>query len=176
MLSAYALEITVPRTSLLLYIAFAASTAFGQTPKDDLAKPPAAARHYVIQTTPGPHRESWIWTAPDGTRLGRESINLRGQVFELDSAGKSGADGMPSNVAIRGVTPQGDAAETFTIASGKATWKSPVDGDTVAYKSPAFYSTQNGPIDQTAWLFERILAAKDRTLPLLPGGVARADS
>jgi imidazolonepropionase-like amidohydrolase len=165
----------VQRTSLLLYMVLAASTAFGQTPKAELAKPPATARHYVIQSTAGPHGESWIWTAPDGTRMGRESINLRGQVFELDSAGKSGADGMPSSVTIRGVTPQGDAAESFAIANGKATWKSPVDGDTVAYKSPAFYSAQNGPIDQSAWLYERILAAKDHTLPLLPGGVARAE-
>jgi hypothetical protein len=75
--------------ALLLYIAFAAPTAFAQTLKDDLAKPPAAARHYPIQSTAGPHGESWIWTAPDGTRMGRESINLRGQVFELDSAGNS---------------------------------------------------------------------------------------
>jgi hypothetical protein len=27
--------------------------------------------------------------------MARESINLRGQVFELDSSGKAGADGMP---------------------------------------------------------------------------------
>jgi imidazolonepropionase-like amidohydrolase len=165
----------VPRTSLLLYIALAASTAFAQTPKADLAKPPASARHYIIQSTAGPHGESWTWTAADGTRMGRESINLRGQVFELDSAGKSGADGMPSALVIRGVTPQGDAAETFAIANGKATWKSPVDGDSAAYKSPVFYSSQGGPIDQAAWLFERILAAKDHTLPMLPGGVARAE-
>lgn len=159
---------------LLIYMAFAGS-ALAQTPTADLAKPPAGARHYVIQSTAGPHGESWMWTAPDGTRMGRESINLRGQVFELDSAGKAGADGMPASVTIRGVTPQGDAGETFTIASGKATWKSPVDADSVAYQSPAFYSSQGGPIDQAAWLYERILAAKDRTLPLLPGGVARAE-
>jgi hypothetical protein len=151
------------------------SISLAQTPTAELAKPPADAKHYVIQSTAGKHGDSWQWSAADGTRMGRESLNLRGQVFELDSAGKSGADGMPSTVTIRGVTPQGDAAETFTLANGKATWKSPVDGDTAAYKSPAFYSAQNGPIDQTAWLLERILAAKERTLPLLPGGVARAE-
>jgi imidazolonepropionase-like amidohydrolase len=165
----------VPRISLLLYIAFAASNAFAQTPKADLAKPPAGAQRFIIQSTAGQHGESWIWTTADGTRWGRESLNLRGQSFELDSAGKSGVDGMPSSLVIRGSTPQGDAAETFAIANGKATWRSPVDGDTVAYTAPAFYSSQGGPIDQSAWIYERILAARDRTLPMLPGGVARAE-
>jgi imidazolonepropionase-like amidohydrolase len=156
-------------------MALAASTVFAQTPVADLAKPPAGARHYVIQSTAGPHGESWLWTTPDGTRWGRESINLRGQVFELDSAGKQGADGMPSHVTIRGVTPQGDAGETFTLANGRATWKSPVDAGSAPYTSAAFYSANGGPIDQNAWFLERILAAKDRTLAMLPGGVARAE-
>jgi imidazolonepropionase-like amidohydrolase len=168
-------EPSVPRNSLLLYMALVASAAFAQTPPPPLAKPPAGARHYIIQSTAGPHGESWLWTTPDGTRWGRESINLRGQVFELDSAGKQGPDGMPSSVTIRGITPQGDAGEAFAVANGKATWKSPVDAGTAAYASPAFYSSQGGPIDQTAWFLERILAAKDRTLTMLPGGVARAE-
>jgi imidazolonepropionase-like amidohydrolase len=107
--------------------------------------------------------------------MGRESINLRGQVFELDSSGKAGADGMPASVAIRGVTPQGDAAETFTVAGGKANWTSPVDAGSAAYTQPAFYATQGGPIDMTAWVLERLLASPNHTLPLLPGGQARAE-
>ena len=69
--------------------------------------------------------------------MGRESMNLRGQVFELDSSGKAGTDGLPSAVTIRGVTPQGDAAETFTISSGTAAWKSPVDAGTASYSAPS---------------------------------------
>jgi hypothetical protein len=107
--------------------------------------------------------------------MGRESMNLRGQVFELDSSGKAGADGMPATITIRGVTPQGDAAETFTIAGGKASWKSPVDAGGAAYANPAFYSSQGGPIDMVAWLFERLLASPDHTLNLLPGGKAKAE-
>ena len=90
-------------------------------------------------------------------------MNLRGQVFELDSSGKAGADGMPATLTIRGVTPQGDAGETFTVAGGKASWKSPVDAGSAAYATPAFYSTQGGPIDMTAWLLERLLASPDHT-------------
>ena len=97
------------------------ASASAQVPTADLAKPPASATHYIVQSTGGKHGESWRWTSTDGTRMARESINLRGQVFELDSSGKAGADGMPASIVIRGVTPQGNAGETFAIAAGKAT-------------------------------------------------------
>src|SRR4029453_2293917 len=97
--------------------AIAISTPLAQAPVADLLKPPANARHFVIQSTGGRHGESWIWQAADGTRMGRESMNLRGQIFELDSSGKAGEDGRPSSLALRGPTPQGGAAETFGIAN-----------------------------------------------------------
>ena len=158
--------------ALVLLFSFSASA---QVPVTDLAKPPASATHYIIQSTGGKHGDSWRWVGADGVRMGRESMNLRGQVFELDSSGKTGADGMPTSITIRGVTPQGDAAETFTIAAGKASWKSPVDAGNAAYAKPAFYSTQGGPVDMLAWLFERLLASPDHTLALLPGGKAKAE-
>jgi hypothetical protein len=58
------------------------SVPLAQVPPAELAKPPANARHFVIQSTGGTHGESWILAAPDGTRVGRESVNLRRQVFE----------------------------------------------------------------------------------------------
>ena len=63
-------------------------------------------------------------------------MNLRGQVFELDSEGKAGPDRMPLSVTIRGVTPSGDAAETFTISAGSARWKSPVDAGSTQLFGP----------------------------------------
>ncbi len=101
-------------------------------------------------------------------------MNLRGQVFELDSSSKAGPDGMPSMITIRGVTPQGDAGETFTIAGGEARWKSPIDGGAEKYSTPAFYVSQGGPIETTAWFLEALLARPDKTLSLLPGGKAQA--
>src|SRR5258706_12211077 len=113
----------------LVAVCLTASMAavLAQVPSAELAKPPAAARHFVIQSTGGKHGDSWGWVAADGTRMGRESMNLRGQVFELDSSGRAGGDGMLSTLTIRGVTPQGDAAETFMISGGTAAWKSPID-------------------------------------------------
>lgn len=152
-----------------------ASAALAQTPATDLAKPPANAHHFVIESTGGKHGDSWSWIAANGNRMGRESMNLRGQVFEVDSEGKAGADGMPWAVAIRGVTPTGDAAETFTISAGSARWKSPIDAGSASYSGPAFYSPQGGPIDLTAWFLEALLARPDKTLNLLPGGKAHAE-
>jgi imidazolonepropionase-like amidohydrolase len=157
-----------------VFLAFSLAAA-AQVPTADLLKPPADATHYIIQSTGGKHGDSWRWTGPDGARLARESINLRGQVFELDSSGRSGNDGMPLSLEVRGVTPQGDAAETFKVAGGKATWKSPVDAGGAPYANPAFYVAQGGPIDTSAWLLERLLASPNRTLPLLPGGQAKAE-
>lgn len=150
------------------------SAAMAQVLPADLAKPPADARHFVIQSTGGRHGESWMWTAPDGTRMGRESMNLRGQVFELESSGKAGADGMPATLTIRGLNPSGDVGETFTISTATARWKSPIDAGTASYSAPAFYVSQNGPIDVTAWFLETLLARPDKTLNLLPGGRAHA--
>jgi imidazolonepropionase-like amidohydrolase len=146
-----------------------------QVPKEQLAKPPATATHYVIQSTGSKHGDSYRWTTADGTHMARESLLLRGQVFEQDSATKDGKDGMPSSIVIRGYTPTGDAGETFDVAAGKASWKSPIDAGSAAYAAPAFYATQGGPIDNTAWFLERLLAAPGHKLKLLPGGEARAE-
>lgn len=149
-------------------------SAVAQVPVEKLARPPANATHYVIQSPGIKHGDAWLWTTADGRRMARESWILRGQVFEFDSTGKAGADGMPAALQIRGFSPTGDAAETFTVANGKASWTSPVDAGSAPYSRPAFYSTQGGPIDNSAWFLERILASPDHTLKLLPGGEARA--
>ena len=162
------------RWLVLAGLTLAVTSVLAQVPASELAKPPAGARHFVIQSTGGKHGDSWTWVAPDGARMGRESMNLRGQVFELESTGRAGADGLPSSVAIRGVTPQGDAAETFSVASGTASWKSPVDEGKAAYSAPVFYISQGGPIAGTAWFLESLLASADKSLDLLPGGKARA--
>jgi len=164
----------IDRTVVLAITAVASSVVLAQVPASDLAKPPANARHFVIQSTGGKHGDSWSWVTADGTRMGRESMNLRGQVFELDSSGKAGPDAMPSTIAIRGVTPTGDAGETFAIDAGMARWKSPIDAGNASYSAAAFYVSQAGPIDTNAWLVETLLARPDKAMNLLPGGSARA--
>jgi len=163
------------RTVLLGVLgALLSGQVLAQTPVAELARPPADARHFTIESNGGKHGESWSWTAPDGTRMARESMNLRGQVWEIDYSGKPGPDGLPAAVTIRGVTPSGDAAETFAVASGQARWKSPVDAG-AAPADRRFYVTQGGPMDTNAWFLERLLARPDKTLDLLPGGQAHGE-
>ena len=151
----------------------AASGAEPAAPK--LAEPAATARHFIIESVAGKHGDSWIWMAPDGTRMGRESLDLRGDVWEIDYAAKPGSDGMPASVVIRGINPQGDAGETFSVKGGTARWKSPIDAGTAPYSSVAYYVSQDGPIADSAWLLEALLAAPNHTLTLLPGGKAHAE-
>ena len=147
---------------------------FAQVPTADLLKPPPNAQHFIIESAGGKHGDSWSWAAADGTRMARESMNLRGQVWEVDYTAKAGTDGTPATMTIRGVTPQGDAGETFTIAGGTAHWKSPVDSGSAPYASSAFYTALGGPMDGNAWLVEHLLATAQKSIELLPGGKAHA--
>jgi imidazolonepropionase-like amidohydrolase len=165
---------------LKLFLAAAlcvAGTAVADMPAPDLdlAKPPPGAQRFTILSTSGTHGVSARWTSSAGERMGRESMLLRGQVFETDSVSRIGKDGMLESVTVRGFTPNGDAAESFVISSRKATWKSPVDGASVAYDAPAEYVAFGGPMELTAELIEALLAAPDQSLALLPGGRARAE-
>src|SRR5205823_13993616 len=141
----------------------------------ELAKPPADATHLIISSNAGKHGDSWIWRTSDGTVMGRESMNLRGQVFEIDSAEKLGSDGLPATITVRGFTPQGDAGETFNVADGKAAWKSPIDAGGAPYSAPAFYVAFGGPMQLNAQFVERLIASPDKSLTLLPGGKANAE-
>jgi imidazolonepropionase-like amidohydrolase len=162
-------------TLALLATAFITAVAHAQTPVADLAKPPAGAEHFIISSTGGKHGDSWMWRTPDGTLMGRESMNLRGQVFELDSAGTAGADGLPASITVRGFTPTGDAAEKFAIADGQAKWISPIDAGGAPYSAPAFYVAFGGPMQLNAQFVERLLASPDKSLALLPGGKATVE-
>ena len=155
--------------------ALACISAAAQPPVADLAVPPPEARHFTIVSSAGRHGDSVRWTTPAGIRMGRESMDLRGQIFELESSAHLGKDRMFDAVQVRGFTPNGDAAEQFSVADGKAAWRSPVDGGSANYAAPAMYAAFGGPMDLTAHLVEKLIAAPGKTLKLLPGGQLRAE-
>ncbi|MGN6058251.1 MAG: amidohydrolase family protein, partial [Sphingomicrobium sp.] len=164
------------RSVLAAVLATCASAAFAApTPKEQLLVPPADATHFVVVSTAGKHGDEYMWTMPDGRIAFRESILLRGLTFETDETMRLGADGMPTDVVIRGVTPSGDAAETFAMANGTASWKSPVDEGHAAYSAPAYYLAQGGPFLTTAPEIDRLMAAGNAGLALLPSGRAAFD-
>ncbi len=159
----------------LIALLLAGPACAAPTPVAELARPPADAQAFTIMSTAGKHGASTRWTAPDGARMGRESLLLRGQVFETDSVERLGPDRMLQRVTIRGFTPNGDAAESFAVEGGTARWKSPVDGAAAPYRSPAMYIAFGAPMSLNADFFEALLAAPGRSLALLPGGRAHAE-
>lgn len=158
-----------------LAAALLASAASAQVPKEQLLAPPADAQKYKIVSAAGEHGSAAVWRLADGSFAVRESMNLRGQIFEQDEVIHTGANGQPDRVVIRGVNPSGDSAETFAIVDGIARWKSPIDKGEVKYDGKAQYSTFGGPFAANAYAVEAIMKAPGRQIPLLPGGVARLE-
>ncbi|MBT2117538.1 amidohydrolase family protein [Dyella sp. LX-66] len=150
--------------------------ACAQTPTGELALPPPTAQRFAIVSSTARHGTSMRWTAADGTKMGRESVLLRGLTTETDSASHVGSDGMFDRVVVHGQTSFGDAAETFAIKSGVATWKSAVDSGSAAYHSPAEYLSYGGPFDVQADFIETLLAKPDKSLSMLPSGQAHAET
>jgi imidazolonepropionase-like amidohydrolase len=160
------------RSMIALLLAACASAVTAQTPKDQLLVPPKDAAHFVIVSTAGKHGDEYMWKTADGRTAFRQSILLRGLIFETDETMRIGPDGMPTEVVIRGVTPSGDAAENFGIANGSASWTSPVDKGGTAYSAPAFYVAQGGPFVSNAPQIQALLAAGSAGMALLPSGKA----
>ena len=147
-----------------------------QVPVEQLANPPEGARAFTILSTSGENGHSYMWTTADGTLMSRESILVGGQKAEVDQEVKLGPDHMPALWVVRGFTPEGDAAETFRIEGQRASWTSPVDKGESLYTAPTFYVSMHGTIAGTVSLLnESLLAAPDKSMPLLPGGRARAE-
>lgn len=164
---------TRARSLLLATLLASAAPALGQVPKEQLMKPPADAQGFVVVSQAGEHGTAAAWRLPDGSLAHRFSMNLRGQVFELDQVTRLGVNGLPDRIEVRGFTPTGDAAETFEIKDGVARWKNKIENAEVRYDGKAQYSTFGGPWSASAYYAESLYRAPGRTLTLLPGGVAR---
>jgi hypothetical protein len=158
------------RTIIGLLLAASASVAIAApTPKEQLLVPPAGADHFVVVSAAGKHGDEWRWTQADGSLAYRESILLRGLVFEQDEVVKLNANGKPVGFTIRGVTPSGNSAESFVIDQGTGRWKTPVD-EGQAPASNGVYNTFGGTFlagDATVPLFVK---AGANGVDLLPSG------
>ena len=159
-------------TALALVLA---AKSIAQVPADQLAKPPADATRFTIMSTAGQHGSISEWTAPDGTLMGRMHLVLRGQVWDEDEATKVGPDGAISRYELRGSSPQGDVAETFSVANGVATWKSQIDQGSAPYSAPAYYLPAGFSVRATDVPTERLVANPAAEIALLPGGKARVE-
>jgi imidazolonepropionase-like amidohydrolase len=154
-----------------LLSACASGALAAPTPKDQLLKPPADAAHYVVVSMAGKHGDQWAWSQADGSLATRYSQSLRGWITEVDEVMALGADGLPANLVIRGVTPSGDAAETFALADGKAKWTSAADSGE-APATPAFYLATGGTNLANIPLAAALVKAGPSGIALYPSGRA----
>ena len=157
---------------LAALLAATAPAAFAApVPKEQLLVPPKDAVHYVVVSEAGKHGDMWRWTLPDGRVAYRHSQALRGWISETDQVARYGPDGFPASVEVRGITPNGDAAETLSITDGKATWKSTADSGS-ADGDQAFYIPAGGvPLSNEA-IINALTAGNDAGMDLLPSGHA----
>ncbi len=140
-------------------------------PKEQLLVPPAEAEHFVVLSDAGKHGDAWRWTQADGSTAYRESILLRGLIFEQDEVVRTDANGRPLAITIRGITPQGDSAETFSIdAAGIARWKSPVDSGEVKAPPGAVYWPSGGVLAASDLGLAALIRGGDTPTALLPSG------
>jgi imidazolonepropionase-like amidohydrolase len=145
----------------------------GSAPKEDLLVPPADAARHVVVSDSAQHGQQWRWTLPDGRIAYRHSESLRGWITETDATLQLGSDGLPSEIHIRGVSPSGDAAESYTRGpDGTARWTSLSDSGSGAAQGAA-YVTAGGPGLLTEHLVNRLVVAGDDGIALLPSGRAR---
>jgi len=158
------------RSILAALLTACASPIFAEaTPKEQLLVPPSGATHYVVVSEAGKHGDEWKWTLPDGSLAYRESILLRGLIFEQDEVVKLDATGRPVAFAIRGVTPSGDSAETYVIDNGTGRWKTTVDeGEAPAARG--LYNTFGGTFMAGDATVPTFLKAGAAGLDLLPSG------
>jgi imidazolonepropionase-like amidohydrolase len=147
--------------------------ALAAAPK--LAKPPLDAEVWVYVSQAGEHGRVQRWVAKDGTRWSRETSELRGFKTDIDQQIVFAPDGSIARFEVRGRTPQGDAAETYSVANGRYAFKSPVDkGEGVARSNLAYFSF-GGTIDATAVLLDALRRSSDPMLDLLPSGTMRLE-
>jgi predicted amidohydrolase YtcJ len=169
--AAHGEEISMRRLILAALLSASASAAIAApTPKDQLLVPPPNAEHFVVVSEAGKHGDQWRWTLPDGSRAYRYSQSLRGWITETDETIRADASGVPVDVKVRGVSPNGDQAETYSVANGQGRWVATVDEGT----APAgrFYLANGGINIADEFMIDRLVAAGDKGIDLLPSGHA----
>ncbi len=161
------------KTSLASLAAGASLLAVAMAADGELAVAPKNAATWTIVSAGGKHGEEQVWTGKDGVRHARMKIVLRGLTYDVDHATSLNEAGVPTSITIKGVTPSGDAGETFSVADGAATWKSPADSGEAAWRENLAYIPFGGPQDLSAILVAALLKDADGKIDALPGGAVK---
>ncbi len=165
------------RKLLVLAAFLAIGPASAATTVDQLAKPPADAKVWTVTSSGGAahHGQVAFWTDAGGTHWSRFSFNLRGFVTEMDEQNHFAPDGTLDSLIVRGFTPQGDAAESYTVKDGNYSFTSPVDHGTGKAATNLQYVAFGGTIDSYTFLIDAMLKSPTHTIDLLPSGQGKLE-
>jgi len=160
------------RTLVGLILAVFSAGAWAQLPVEQLAKPPADAKVWLITSGDGSlkHGEVSLWTDASGTHWSRMSLNLRGFVTEIDEQNRFAPDGSLAGMVIRGKVPEGDAAETYEAKDGTYTYQSPVDHASGKTAPDLQYVSFGGTFDSFTFIVDAMMKSPDHAVNLLPSG------
>ena len=156
-----------------LLVASAPAAIAAPTPKEQLLVPPKDAAHYVVVSDAGKHGDLWRWTLADGRIAYRHSQSLRGWISETDQVVELGPDGLPVSIEVRGITPNGDAAETLKVEGSKASWQSIADSGSSDGRTGYYFPAGGVPLSVDT-LVDKVGAAGNAGVDLLPSGHAVA--
>ena len=165
------------RKIVVLTACLALAPALAQTQVDQLAKPPANATVWTITSSGGAARHGQVsmWTDASGTHWSRFSMNLRGFVSEVDEQNHFAPDGSLDSLIVRGFTPSGDAAESYTVKDGAYTYTSPVDHGAGKATGGLDYVTFGGTINSFTFLIDDMLKSPTHSIALLPSGEGKIE-
>jgi len=142
----------------------------GVVPKEELLAPPKDATRYIIVSETNTHGDEWRWETDDGAIAFRKSQSLRGWITETDALVVLGYDGKPLRIRIRGVTPDGNAAEEMLTDEEGIHWDSGADSGTAPLDG-GVYLPRGGPSAVFGLLVEYMLDKGE--VKLLPSGQVR---
>jgi hypothetical protein len=109
------------------------------------AEIPATANRYSVLLMGNLAGQQAVWTAPDGQLHIFFQFNDRGRGPQTTSILKLNAKGLPIEESVRGKDYlKSGVNESYTLASGTATWKSSVEEGEKKLNVPAMYFSING--------------------------------
>ncbi len=136
---------------------------------------PGDTVRYVAVSAGRETGEKRVWRDADGTLHTRMEYNDRGRGPRMHTRIRLDERGLPVLIEAEGVNYyKAPVRERFEVRDGRAVWENSADRGDRAVSGPAWYATTNASLESSL-LPAALLAAPDRTLPLLPEGRLRIE-
>lgn len=161
------------RTPLLsLALSLAALPAAAQQP----ASPSSAdTTRYVAISAGRVSGQEVLWRDADGTIHSRMEFNDRGRGPSIHTRVRLNEQGFPVWLEAEGVNYyKAPVRERYELRDGRAVWENSADRGERAVSGPAWYAAVDASLPGNL-LARALLAAPDRSLPLLPEGRVRIE-